>query len=730
MAYELPDFYVPYPARLNPGVDAARAHTRGWAAAMGMLDDPDIWTLDDLESHDYGLLCAYTHPDCSQEALDLVTDWYVWVFFFDDHFVEIFKRTGDVQGAQAYLDRLELFMDDSPPEPTNPVERGLKDLWARTVPARSADWRERFVEVTRDLMQESMWELFHIQTGEVANPIEYIEERRKVGGAGWSACLVEHVAGAELPARIARSRPVRVLGESFADAVHLRNDLFSYRREVVQEGELSNCVLVSERFFGCGTQEAVEITNDLLTSRLHQFEHTVLAELPALFADEGVLPHEQARVLAYVKGLQDWQAGGQAWHLASSRYTKASRRTGPLNVSPAHVASGLRNHGHRPYSEVSTPVPEIAVPYQVRDNPHLEAAREHTVAWCAAIGLFDGLPGLPSAALWTREQLVGADFALCASGMDPGADADGLALFTDWLAWGTYADDYYPKVFAAGHDLAGAKLSNLRLRELMPLDLVRTLVPINALERGLADLWDRTAPQMEPGTRREFRRSVDDMFDSWVWEVAGQIQNRVPDPVDYLEMRRATFGSDLTMDLARLKPARPLLSELFRTRELLGLVLAAQDYGCMVNDLFSMRKEIQYEGEVHNWVLVVGNFLDCGQAEAVDVVHRLMTSRLRQFQAIAANDLPVLLDRVGADAVLREAVADFVAKLQDWMAALVRWHLRTRRYDESEQRGLPAVRWTQGPTGLGTTTARIGHLLRAAGGSTVNSNSPETAGAL
>src|SRR5438034_358952 len=83
-----------------------------------------------------------------------------------------------------------------------------------------------------------------------------------------TAGLVEY-ATAEVPASVAASRPLRVLMETFSDAVHLRNDLFSYQREVEQEGELSNGVLVLETFFGCGTQEAADTVNDILTSRLH-----------------------------------------------------------------------------------------------------------------------------------------------------------------------------------------------------------------------------------------------------------------------------------------------------------------------------------------------------------------------------------------------------------------------------------------------------------------------------
>lgn len=236
--FHLPHFYMPYPARLNPHLDEARAHSTAWAREMGMLEGSGVWEQSDLDAHDYGLLCAYTHPDCDGPALSLITDWYVWVFFFDDHFLELFKRTQDRSAGKAHLDRLPLFMPADPatpvPEPQNPVEAGLADLWARTVPAMSADWRRRFAVATEHLLNESLWELSNINEGRISNPVEYIEMRRKVGGAPWSAGLVEY-ATAEVPARVAESRPLRVLMETFSDGVHLRNDLFSYQREVEDE---------------------------------------------------------------------------------------------------------------------------------------------------------------------------------------------------------------------------------------------------------------------------------------------------------------------------------------------------------------------------------------------------------------------------------------------------------------------------------------------------------------
>src|SRR5262249_43203790 len=151
-------------------------------------------------------------------------------------------------------------------EAANPVERGLADLWPRTVPTMSASWRRRFAERTRNLLEESLWELANISQSRLPDPIEYVEMRRKVGGAPWSATPVEHAAHAEVPAGIAASRPMRVIEDTFADGVHLRNDLFSYQRETEQEGEVNNGVLVLERFLGWGTQRAADVVNDLITS--------------------------------------------------------------------------------------------------------------------------------------------------------------------------------------------------------------------------------------------------------------------------------------------------------------------------------------------------------------------------------------------------------------------------------------------------------------------------------
>jgi germacradienol/geosmin synthase len=141
------------------------------------------------------------------------------------------------------------------------------------------------------------------------------------------------------------------------------------------------------------------------------------------------------------------------------------------------------------------------------------------------------------------------------------------------------------------------------------------------------------------------------------------------------------------------------------------LETAAQDYACFTNDLFSYQKEIEFEGEVHNLVLVLENFLGVDRWRARDVVAALMEARMRQFEHIIAHDLPVMFGDLALDETARAALIRHADQLKDWMSGILEWHRRCARYTEAElQRsriparpaGLPFL-----PTGLGTAAVRV-----------------------
>jgi germacradienol/geosmin synthase len=385
--------------------------------------------------------------------------------------------------------------------------------------------------------------------------------------------------------------------------------------------------------------------------------------------------------------------------------------------------------------------PDIPMPFSARVNAHLDQAARNVVDWCRVMGLTAALPGSPSAAIWTEEQLVDFDLCQLPARTFPDVPGEVLDLASQWIVWGTYADDYFPRIYGTSRDMAGAKVFNARLALFMPLDAVSMPPPSNPVERGLADLWPRTALALSLEDRATFREIVLKTFASWLWELQNHIQQRIPDPIDYIEMRRRTFGSDLTMSLARITHSGDLPPEIFETRPMIGLEKAAQDYACFTNDVFSYQKEIQYEGELHNMVLVVQNFLGVEPAQAVLVVNDLMSSRMRQFEHIIDTELSFVADSFELGAADRGTLDGWVEMMKDWMAGILDWHRLSARYPEESLRALPvpgavihhgpgAVRtgdapavadadrlaaFAAAPSGPGTSAARLASRLSGPG---------------
>lgn len=730
--YRIPPFYALYPARLNPHVEAAREHSRAWSEEMGIFDDtgPDgapVWSRRKYEAHDFPLLAAYTHPDCDERLMKLASDWYVWVFYFDDHFLEMFKRTRDRRAARDYLLGLRAFMPLDPeaqvPATAAPVERSLADLWRRTAPAMSRDWRERFLGYTRNLTDESLRELVSIAKDEVANPIDYLQMRRRAGGAEWSAGLVEAVIGAELPARVARTRPMRVITDAFADAAGMHNDVYSYQREVEEEGELDNGVLVMDTFLGCGPQRAAEVMRDVVGSRMRLIENTAVAELPALFAEHALDEEEKARVLRYVKGLQEWFSGTDEWHLQSGRYPGAASTAAasglpvPSGTGTAAVRAGATaalgaralaaSHGPVPRAPAEpVEAPEFTMPYPHRTNPRLEQVRAHVREWAGAMGML-------STPVWGPGAFEDADYGRFAALTHPRAGAEELELVGDWHVWGFYLDDMVVQEFKLRRDRAGARAYLEGLRAFLGPDPAAGPAPADPAQRGLADLWRRTAPLLGPTARAAFPDLVGGFVESWLWELANDAQHRVPDPIDYIEMRRRTAGTSFSLGLARLaaegEGGDPLPEEFLAEDAVRALTESWADVGPLRNDILSFRKEMEEEGDVNNGVLVAQRFFGTSAQEGARMLAAAADARLEEFERAARQDVPALCAELELGRGAAARVERYMNDLRLWLAGDHEWSRATGRYraPAAPGSGGPALRrLLGGPGGPGTAAAR------------------------
>lgn len=614
--FELPDFYRPWPPRLNPHVEAARAHNRAWAVRHGLIDD-GVWDAATADSIDLALFAAYCFPDATPAQLDLLTDWYFWGFYFDDWFLRHYKSTGDVVGAAAWLADVRAFvpadLSQPVPEAADPVQATLAELWARTVPGTTEEWRRRFGDNTFAQMDDAFWELGNLAEGRVPNPLDYLERRRGAGAGRWVADLIELVNGTPLPDHVWASRPVQVMRDTFTDAQVLLNDVFSYQRETEQEGELNNFVLVLREFLGMTPQKAADTANDLITSRLLQFESTLLTELPEL----PLTPQERVAVLNVARSLQDANAGSHEWHLRSSRYMNEATRGADPRVPVWRHPTGLGASaarlwaGHRPVDRhASFHLPETVI---AGKSPFAGGARTAAADWARRMGL----PYAPQAVAWA----VTAHHHV---------SRDRLEVLSQWYVLLAALDSTLDRVFKARADLTGGKAFLRRL----PLFLNENPPPpLNPVEKGLADLWAR-AP-LNPV-------HVERLVAIREWELGNSARGRVPDPVDHLQTRRAEHAGlmvDLILYGLGLPAPRPsALEECFA------------DIATARRDLVTYREKISVPTEVSNGVLALQRLLECDLQQAADVVGDLLTARRAQF------------DRLAAD-----APADYAEALRSWL---------------------------------------------------------------
>jgi geranylgeranyl diphosphate synthase type I len=326
-SFQLPEFRIDRAARLNPQLETARAHSVAWARQMGLVDrNADVvpWTEAQLAANDFGLLCSHEFPDAPVDQLNTISDWYTWLFYVDDYFIEAFTRGGDIARAKAYLAGIPRFLpvdiDQDAPIPTSPTERALADLWSRTAPTMSRRWRCRIRAGIEEMLAGHLQELRDASARHTADPVECLEMRRKTTGGRVAACLAEFARGAELPPVVADGPAMRALVDAVNDSALLLNDIFSYDREVADPAETTNMVLALQKFLGCDPQRAVAATNDMLTARLRQFEHIADVEIPETCAEHHLTPEERLTVLGLADNLRDWLPGWLEWHKRAARY--------------------------------------------------------------------------------------------------------------------------------------------------------------------------------------------------------------------------------------------------------------------------------------------------------------------------------------------------------------------------------------------------------------------------
>lgn len=331
--FQLPTFYMPFKARVNPHLEEVRPRVRAWAWSLGLLEPQHTdshhggWSAEVFDRADFTLFTALTYPHASAQELELLSGWHSVIWCLDDVFLPWCEALGNRRRILQRIERLMAFLPitayDSGPVPEQPLERALADLWHRTAPSATRSWRILYARSVRQFLEASLWEADNLTRGRFPDLIEQTEMRRDYGAAGCSALLMEHSLGWEITEEIRGTRPFTVLINAFRDTVDLHNDIVSYPKEVREGAARNNIVQVAQELYDIPLHSAVSLVDRILTGRVRTLDETVRTDLPQALRDLHADPATQIAVLRHARAIQGWAAGSYHWHEDTERYRPA-----------------------------------------------------------------------------------------------------------------------------------------------------------------------------------------------------------------------------------------------------------------------------------------------------------------------------------------------------------------------------------------------------------------------
>jgi hypothetical protein len=314
-------------------------------------------------------------------------------------------------------------------------------------------------------------------------------------------------------------------------------------------------------------------------------------------------------------------------------------------------------------------MPSVYCPFPPRISPYVADAQRYAVEWATRQGLLDtDSTAAGSFAAARLAHLMARTF--------PDATHPDLCLATAWLTVVFRLDDHLET--ALGRDpsrLRTAGEALLRFFAGWPKESRPPAAARRALGRplcgALADVWRRTAARLSPAWRARFVGHVEEYLAGTAWEAGNRRAGRVPDPAEYIEMRRHTAATGLFFDLIEVFRGVEVPEPTWRNPALRTLRGYADNAVAWFNDLVSWPKELR-RGDRHNLVLVLGHHTGCSLDEAVRAAARYHDGQVRGFVA-AREAMPL-------DLLNHSGVAGVVADLAHWIRGNMDWSRETGRY--------------------------------------------------
>ena len=309
----LPLFYCPFPSAINRHAEIVQQRSLDWACRFHLVTDDVEYRR--LCVSRFGWLAAYTYPNASLEALQLISDWCVWLFIRDDQCDEagLGKQPNQLKRMHAHF--LAILKCETTTQTMcldAPLSQGLRDLQQRMLRLEPNTDMAHFIRRVEEFFAAGVWESRNRAKGVIPTMGTYIKMRPFTGGLYAYLELIMIVDRIHLTPAVRAHITIQRLTRMAINTVCWANDIISLEREL-QQGDVHNLVLALRHRYRITLQEAIN-----RTAEMHDTEMRAFMDLALQVSSVGALM--DADVNRYIAILRSMMRGSLDWAYASGRH--------------------------------------------------------------------------------------------------------------------------------------------------------------------------------------------------------------------------------------------------------------------------------------------------------------------------------------------------------------------------------------------------------------------------
>jgi hypothetical protein len=315
--YYIPKLYCPFPDKVHPRVSEVEKHVVEWMIRHNIVVGPV--EQERFASSKIAWLAARTAPCASDDFLEILADWMMWLFAFDDAYSEesdAGRRTGNLMNI--FVEFLRVLDDPlNIPEVDTPFVASLRDLRLRLASQTTAVQLRRFIGTVQAYFFAQVWEAEGRAGGTWPTVENYLSMRVDSGAVPTCIALADAADGFILSEEDLARDDIRSLTRMAVNVTCWANDIYSYRKEVERSTEAYNLPVLLMRSHGHDLQEALNLTAAMHDGEVRKFLHL----------EAEILSDASEELSRYVASLRSWMRGNLTWSTSTGRYNEGAPQT-------------------------------------------------------------------------------------------------------------------------------------------------------------------------------------------------------------------------------------------------------------------------------------------------------------------------------------------------------------------------------------------------------------------